>query len=162
MPRVDALYVVQSVARSQHGVVTVEQCRAAGVSGDEVRSLCRAGEWIRLNRGAYLVDAHLLEGIPRLSAVRAAAFSAGPLAVAVLTTAAELHGIAGLRRDDDVHVNLPGPLARNRRPTEPGVRLHQLVLGPDDVTTVEGLAVTTPARTAADLMLRVGRLAAVS
>jgi very-short-patch-repair endonuclease len=162
MPRVDALYVVLSLARFQHGVVTAEQCGAAGVSGDLIRSLCRAGEWIRLNRGVYLVDANLLDGVPRLSEIWAAALSVGPSAVAVLATAAELHGIAGLRRDDDVHLSLPGSMARNRRPTEPGVRLHQFVLSPNDTTTVEGLRVTTPARTVADLLLRIHRFTAVS
>ena len=107
MPRVDALYVIRMAAARQHGVVTADQCRAAGLSGDEVRSLCRAKEWVRLNRGAYLVDADLVDGVPRLSAIRAAAFSTGPDAVAVLATAAELHGIAGLRRDDEIHLSLP-------------------------------------------------------
>jgi hypothetical protein len=162
MPRVDTLYVLLRIAQRQHGVVTAEQCRAAGVSGDEIRSQCRAGEWIRLSRGAYLVDARRFEGVPRLSAIRAAAISAGPSAVAVLATAAELHGIAGLHRDDDVHVSLPGTNARNRRPTEPGIRLHQLVLKPGETTTVDGIDVTTPVRTLADLVRRVDRLTAVS
>jgi very-short-patch-repair endonuclease len=158
----DALSVVLSTARLQHGVVTAEQCRAAGVTGDLIRSLCRAREWTRLNRGVYLVDADLLDGVPRLSRIWAAALSIGPSAVAVLATAAELHGIAGLRRNDNVHLSLPGSQARNRRPTEPAVRLHQFVLKPNDTTTVEGLRVTTPARTIADLLLRVRRYTAVS
>jgi very-short-patch-repair endonuclease len=159
---VDALYVLLGIAKRQHGVVTTEQCRAIGVSGDEVRSLCRAGEWSRLSRGVYLVDAQRFDGVPRLSAIQAAALSAGPSAVAVLTTAAELHGIAGARREDAIHLNLPGLDARNRRPTEPGVRMHQLVLRPGETTTVEGIGVSTPARTVADLLLRVDRLTAVS
>jgi very-short-patch-repair endonuclease len=159
---VDALYVLARKAAGQHGVVTADQCRAVGLSGDEVRSLCRSGDWKRLSRGAYLVDADLLDGVPRRSAIRAAAYSTGRDAVAVLATAAELHGIAGLRQDDEIHLSLPGPSARNRRPTELGVRLHQLVLRDGDTTTVEGIAVTTPIRTVADLVLRADRYTAVS
>jgi hypothetical protein len=149
-------------AARQHGVVTAEQCRQAGVSQATVKRLCRAKQWTRLNRGAYLVNAESHDGVPRLSAIRAAVMATGPDGVVVLSTAAEVHGLAGLRRDNDIHLSHPGANAHNRRPTEPGVQLHQLVLKPDDVTTVDGMTVTTPVRTVADLALRVDRLSAVS
>jgi hypothetical protein len=88
-------------------------------------------------------------------------FSAGPPAVAVLGTAAELLGLTGLRPEAAVHVSLPGAAARPRRMIEPGLSLHQFVLRPDEVTNVDGLVATTPARTAADLLLRVDRYSAV-
>jgi hypothetical protein len=53
-------------------------------------------------------------------------------------------------------------LARAKRVTDNGLCLHQFVLRPGDVTTVDGIAVTTPARTLADLVLRSGRLISVS
>jgi len=162
MSRVDPWDVISRVAARQDGVVTAEQCRQAGVSASDVKRLCRSKEWIRLNRSAYLVRAKPDGDPPRRSVIRAALLSAGPNAVATLATAAELHGIAGMRRDDDVHVSLPGSQARNRRFTEPGVRLHQLVLRPGETTTVDGIDATTPVRTLADLVRRVDRLTAVS
>jgi hypothetical protein len=160
---VEPLELIRRTAARQHGVVTSRQCQIAGVSPDVIKTLCRDKRWLRLDRAVYLVDADLLaDAPPRLSVIQAALLSAGPTAVAVLDTAAELQGIAGLRRSDLVHLSLPGPHARPRRPTEPGVRLHQLVLRPGDTTIVEGMLATNPVRTVADLMLRVDRLTAVS
>jgi hypothetical protein len=143
--------------------VTMAQCREAGFTAGQVRSLCRDRRWLRLHEGLYLVDTQSGDGIPPRSAViRAAMTSAGSQAVAVLGTAAELWNIAGAPGEDVIHASLPGPLARARRTTDNGVWLHQFVLRPEDVTTVDGIAVTTPARTVADLVLRSGRLTSVS
>jgi len=151
------------VAAAQHNVVTAAQCRDAGITDGQLKSLCRDRRWLRLNEGVYLINADELIGDPpRRSLIRAALFSAGPHAVAVLNTAAELHNIAGLRRDDQIHVSLPGVRARPARVSDPAVRLHQLVLRPDDITVVDGNPVTTPARTIADLILRTDRFTAVS
>ena len=40
--------------------------------------------------------------------------------------------------------------------------MHQFVLRADETTVVDGIPVTTPARTVADLILRTGRMSAVS
>lgn len=160
---VDSLYVIRMVALGQSGVVTAAQCREAGFTPGQVRSLCRDRRWLRLNEGVYWVDAEVSEGDPpRAALVRAALFSAGPHAVAVLGTAAELLGIGGLRRDETIHINLPGDHARPRRCTEPGVRVHQFVLRADETTTVDGISLTTAPRTVADVILRTDRLMAVS
>jgi hypothetical protein len=155
--------LIRTIAASQSGVVTASQCREAGISESRIRTLCRDRRWLRLNEGVYLVDADRHDGEPpRAAIVRAALLSAGPHAIAVLGTAAELLGIAGLPAAPTVHVSLPGPLARPRRVTDPSVRLHQFVLPPDQTTVVDGVAVTTPARTVADVVLRSNRLVAVA
>ena len=175
------LQMIRIVAADQQGVVTAEQCRDAGVGRFTVQRLCRSRQWLRLSRGAYLVDAEDIREPPRTAMIRAAVLSAGPVAVAVLDTAAEVHGIAGIVRPSAagarpggpaafervspaaaVHVSLPGSAARARRVGEAGVRLHQFVLRPDEITTVNDVRVTTPTRTLADLLLRVDRLTAVA
>jgi hypothetical protein len=149
-------------AAAQHGVVTATQCREAGLTEGRLKTLCRDRRWLRLNEGVYLVDADLLTGDPpRRSLIRAALFSAGPHAVAVLGTAAEVLNLGGLHRDPTIHISLPGERARPERSTEAGVRLHQLVLRPDDTTVMDGFPLTTPARTVADLILRTDRMTAV-
>jgi very-short-patch-repair endonuclease len=160
--RVESLTGIRITAADQHGLVTSAQCRAAGISPQTVQRLCRSGEWQRLNRAVYLVDADRYDLIPSVTMTRAAVLSAGPHAVAVLETAAEVLGIAGVHHAGRVHVSLPSALARPRRPTEPNVRLHQLSLPAADIVVVSGLRVTTPARTVADLMRRSDRLTAVS
>src|SRR5690606_9292929 len=155
----DPMSLIRMVAAAQHNVVTAAQCRDAGLTDGQLKTLCRDGRWLRLNEGVYLINADELAGDPpRRSLIRAALFSAGPHAVAVLDTAAELHNIAGLRRDDRVHVSLPGVRARPVRSSDAGVRMHQLVLRPDDIMVLDGNPVTTPARTVADLILRAARL----
>jgi hypothetical protein len=151
------------VAVGQSGVITASQCRAAGLTESQVRTLCRDRRWLRMNEGVYFVDSERYDEVPpRTSVIRAAMFSAGPHAVAVLGTAAEVHGIAGLPRDETIHVSLPGALARPRRATEPALRLHQFLIRPDESTVVDGIAVTTVVRTVADVILRVDRLTAIA
>jgi hypothetical protein len=77
----------------------------------------------------------------------------------VLGSAADLHGIAGLRRSDVVHVNVPE--SRVQR-TAGDVVVHQMVLAAGDLTSVEGITTTTVSRTLADVMLRSERYDAVS
>ena len=118
------------VGAAQYNVVTAAQCRESGVTEGQVKRLCRDRRWLRLNDGVYLLDADVVSGDPpRRALIRAALFSAGPRAVAVLDTAAEMLNIAGLPAGGTIHVNLPGPQARPRRSADPQVQTHQLVLG---------------------------------
>lgn len=185
MRGVSPMQMIRLVADAQEGVVTAGQCRQAGVSPDAVQRLCRSRRWLRLSRGAYLVDAEDLREPPRPALIRAALLSAGPAAVAVLDSAADIHGIAGIIRRPStppedgagwngppaftrpgpaavVHLSLRGSLARPRRICDPTIRLHQFTLGPDEVVAVDGVLVTTPVRTLADLLLRVDRYTGVS
>jgi hypothetical protein len=173
------MQIIRLVAEDQQGVVTMAQCRDAGLDLDVIQRLCRSRTWLRLSRGAYLVDADDIPEPPRAAVIRAAVLSAAPCAVAVLDTAAEIHRILGILRPAPahpsgpppfervrpsaaIHLSLPGGSARPRRIYEPAVRPHQFVLGPDDVMTVDGIRVTTPIRTLADLLLRVDRFTGVS
>ncbi len=63
-------------------------------------------------------------------------------------TAASLHGVGDLL-DTQVEVTLPGRYQSRRE----GLLAHMGVLEPDEVTLVEGLPVTTAARTVADLVV---------
>ncbi|RKR89092.1 hypothetical protein BDK92_3429 [Micromonospora pisi] len=98
----------------------------------------------------------------RRARIRAVVASFGPEATAVLGTAAELHGLAGLRTDPKVHVSVPGAVARPLRSSDPAAVVHQLLIPPAQLGTVAGIPTTTAPRTAADLLLRLDRFAAVS
>ena len=149
---------MNGVAAEQGGLVRADQALAAGFSRNEIASLCRSGRWRRLARAHYLITAGPVE---RTSRIRAAVSAAGPDACAVLRTAAELHGIQGLRRSDQIHVNVPGSRPRHQRADGLTV-VHQLALARTDRTTVDGVGTTTVPRTLADLVLREGRFEAVS
>src|SRR5262245_54168362 len=106
-----AMAVLEKIASDQNGVATAEQWWAVGLSETEVRTLCRSRRWLRLSHAAYYVAVHNGDA-PRVAHIQAAVLSAGPFAVAVLETAAELHNIAGARTTDALHINLPGFKAR--------------------------------------------------
>jgi len=108
----DPIEIVARDAAATDGVITASQAVRLGVDRTRVRDLCRAGRWRRLARGAYLVEPAFRDEVPRRALIRAVVASLGPGAAAVLHTAAELHGIAGLRRTDDVHVSVPGDAPR--------------------------------------------------
>jgi very-short-patch-repair endonuclease len=156
---VEPLYEIRLMADRHHGVVTAEQCRRVGLSPDDVKKQCRRRDWLRLHRGVYSVRG---PDPSRKALIMAAVLSAGPAAVAVLATAAELHGLAGARPEPSIHVSLPGAGARPRRATELGIVLHQLTIQPGQVTSVDGIPATTALRTVADLLLRTDRMSAVS
>ncbi|MEV4654722.1 type IV toxin-antitoxin system AbiEi family antitoxin domain-containing protein [Micromonospora sp. NPDC049301] len=158
----DALDVVRRVAVERDGIVTLPQARAAGLSTHEVQRLCRSGRWRVVARGSYLVDADLYDGVPRRALIRAAVASFGPAAAAVLATAAELHGLAGMRVTELIHLSVPGPVARPARLAHPEVVVHQLVIPPEHLVRVDGIGATGPLRTLADLCLRADRFSAVS
>ena len=146
----------------EDGVVTLREVLAAGLSRADVRRAVESGRWQRLGRAVYRIEATrgADPAATRRASIRAAVLSLGAGAVAVFDTAAELHGIAGLPRGVTIHVSVPGVGAKVR--VDDRVRVHQLSLPDDAVTSVRGIPVTTPLRTAADLICRVDRDAAVS
>jgi very-short-patch-repair endonuclease len=156
---VDRLGLLRQVARRQDGVVTRGQALVTGWSAHEIDTLCRAGRWLRLAHGAYLVDPTDAPA-SRRARVRAAVLSLGPGAAAVWGTAAELHGIAGLPRSDEIHVVVPSRAGKRRVGDD--VHVQQVDLVRTELHTVAGIPVTRPVRTIADLLLQTGRYAAVA
>jgi very-short-patch-repair endonuclease len=150
--------VIASIAARQHGVVATAQLRRAGVSEDAIRARVLAGRFHRLHRGVYAVGhpRPALEG--RLMAA-VLAVGGGPESVAgpVLAHwgAAVSHSSAGYLwkllppPPGPVDVIVAGTSGKARRE---GIRLHRSVtLTRNDVTSMEGIPVTTPVRTIADL-----------
>ncbi|MGB6181779.1 MAG: hypothetical protein WBF79_11095 [Rhodococcus sp. (in: high G+C Gram-positive bacteria)] len=122
------------------------QLRERGVSDGEVRSAIRAGTIAAVRRGYYVDtseahDRYLLE-------IRAALMASSADMVLSHTSAAAVHGIAVWPDDDRVHltVNRSTGGRRSRLRIVHASRLH-----PDDVEVVDGLRVTSPARTVVDL-----------
>ena len=125
---------------------------AAGLSDDDLARLRRSGTLERVRRGAYLdgADERLRRREARHAlAAHAAALQLPPGAVLSHVSAAVLHGLPAWGVPlDRVHVTRDGTSGGHRRPT---LHVHVTPLHPDEITTVDGLAVTTAARTLADL-----------
>jgi hypothetical protein len=125
---------------------------AAGLSDDDLARLCRSGGLGRVRRGAYIdaADERLRNREARHAlAARAAISRLTPGTVASHVSAAVLHGLpAWGTRLDRVHVTRDGLTGGHRRRT---LHVHVRSLGADDVTSVDGVAVTSVARTLADV-----------
>jgi hypothetical protein len=127
------------------------QLLADGYSDDEVRRSLRAGRLLVVRRGSYINSAALPEKPEQRYAlrVRATAPDLAPDAVISHASAAAIFGLPLWDvRLDRVHVT------RDRRHggrVDPRLHVHSAVLPPEDLVIVEGLAMTSVARTVADL-----------
>ncbi len=136
---------IATIAGQQHGVVTVEQLRAAGIGRTEVSRRVQAGRLHRLHRGVYAVGHR---GLSWRGQWLAAVLSAGDGAVLSHSSAAALwqflRPIPG-----PVHITVGAAVHRRARP---GLRIHRSrTLASRDITRRHGIAVTIPARTISDI-----------
>ncbi len=136
-----------SLARRQHGVVARRQLVALGLSGQAIQHRLDTGRLHRIERGIYAVGR---PGLTRRGKWMAAVLGCGSRAVLSYGSAAALWGI-GAERGGPVDVTIP--LASPRR--HPGVLVHRRPsLRSRDVTSHDGIPVTTPVRTLIDLATR--------
>jgi hypothetical protein len=137
---------IRDLAARQHGVLTRAQLLELGFAPGAVDRSLKAGRLQTLQRGVYVLGPVL----PPLAREMAAVMSCGHLAVLSHRTAAHhwhllLHPA---RSNDPIEVTVAGrdPGAR------PGVRIHRVrSLEPDEVTKLQRIPITTPARTLLDL-----------
>src|SRR5215469_1657634 len=134
-------------------IATTAELLAAGHSERQIETLVRNGALIRIGRGVYadgargreilkLKDGHQLLGLAAALAV------VGPSSVASHQSAAYLHSIDLLGKPGAAVVTCPPERGRRGRT---GIQVHAVTLPDEQVTTVVGLRVTTPARTVIDL-----------
>jgi hypothetical protein len=133
------------LASGQHGVLSLPQLTTLGVSARAAQKRAAAGQLHRIHRGVYSLAP------PELVSVRgrymAAVLACGADAVLSHRSAAALHDLRSTARAR-IEVTVP------RRSTldHEGLEVHRsTTLTPADVTTVDGIPVTTVARTIADL-----------
>lgn len=143
------------LAARQWGLLTTMQAETEGISRLQLARLADAGLIERVDRGIYAVPATVEEHTP----LRAAWLSldpsmfaedrlVDPVASGVIShaSAATLHQVGDLL-DDYPEITVP-----ERKQSRRSIRLHRGTLRSDEVTIVDGLPVTTPARTVADLL----------
>jgi very-short-patch-repair endonuclease len=127
----------------QHGVVAREQLRSLGLGERAIQRRIRVGWLHRVHRGVYAV------GHPDLTLrgrFLAAVFSAGEGAVLSHFSAAVLWNLVP-ERGPRVDVTVPGGARKGGR----AVIVHRSPLSKEEVTTRDGIPVTSPARTVLDL-----------
>jgi hypothetical protein len=144
------------IAARDGGVVTRDAACRAGLQPADLAGVVGRRNWPRAHRGVYL-PRHRVRTAAVVARAAVAALDPQPATVSH-HTAARLHGIPLTRRAGVDHVTVPRSA---RRPHRPRLQIHAHDLAPDDVTTVAGLAVTSPVRTLVDLLLDADHLTAV-
>lgn len=137
-------------AAAQHGVIARGQVLAAGGTDTVIRVRLRSGRWERHRPGVYR-----LAGSPdgHFQRLWSAHLAAGRRSVVSHEAAGALHRLAGLQRGPIV-LTLPHP----EHARLPGATVHQISdLEPCWVWRLDGLPVTTSARTVVDLAALLSR-----
>lgn len=136
---------VAAVASRQHGVVTRAQLYEAGLTRRVVERRLAEGTLRRLHQGVYRVGPLM---VPR-SREMAAVLACGACARASHRSAGWLWGLSPRPGDAwPVEVKVPAGRVVRRR----GIRAYRTRdLEAEEVATVDGIAVTSPARTLVDL-----------
>lgn len=135
--------MVRDLAAAQHGVVARRQLVEAGLTARKIDGQVARGELVLLHRGVYALGHRQLR---REGFWLAAVLAAGSRAVLSHREAAALHAI---RQSNRARIDVTAP---GRRRSQAGIELHHApTLHSDDITVVEGIPVTTVARTLIDL-----------
>jgi REase_MTES_1575/AbiEi antitoxin C-terminal domain len=136
---------IACIAKGQHGVLSRAQALRCGATAGAIEWRLRVGRWESPLPGVYKVA-----GAPTTwrQPAMAACLSLGPRAVASFRAAAALRNFPGIKRAT-VEVTVP----RNRHRIDSSeIIVHTTrELPEEDVTTIDGIPVTKPARTLLDL-----------
>jgi very-short-patch-repair endonuclease len=136
--------VIAALADAQHGVAARAQLLVMGLTKTQIDHRIKARRLHAVHRGVYAVGHRALTQEGRWMAAVLAAGSGAALSHATAAAAWDLRPGSGV-----IDVSIPTRAGRERRP---GVRIHRSgTLRPDDVTTLRGIPVTTPARTIVDV-----------
>jgi very-short-patch-repair endonuclease len=137
---------IAAIAAQQHGVVSVEQLREAGLDKHRVRHRVRIGRLHAVHRGVYAVGHSYLSGEGRWMA---AVLACGTGAVLSHRAAATAWRLLPDQPSAPVDVSIPSDTGKKIRR---GIRLHRCPsLDPKTITRHRQIPITTPARTIADL-----------
>jgi hypothetical protein len=135
---------IAEFAAARHRLIRASELQAFGVSSYAISQWAKCGRLRRVHRAVYVYGGGELTEDARLYA---AAMAIGEDAVLGHIAAAALGGFWPYHVPATVDVIVPRHVASRR-----GIRVHSVnELPPDSVTTVRGIPVTTPARTAVDL-----------
>ncbi len=132
------------IAGQQAGYFSARQARQAGVSKALLSHHVKSGRFLRPRRGVYRL-AHFPE-MPHAD-LFIAWLAAGEKAVVSHERALLLYGLTDLL-PAEIHLTVPRTASRRL----PGVRFHTAHLEPEEITTRQGLPVTTVLRTITDLI----------
>lgn len=139
----DARSSVAAIARSQRGLITTRQLRAAGLSPSAIRRLVGCGWLVRVHRGVYLLGAVAMDFPTR---ALAAVLACGDGAVASHAAAAFIWRLIP-EEPALVDVTVDWRQTRDR----PGIRTHEAPIARRERRVRQGVPLTSPSLTLLDL-----------
>jgi len=139
-PNYNLLY---GIAENQAGYFSAQQGHESGFSWERLSENAAGGRFARLSQGVYRL-VHF-PGSPHED-LFVAWLRCGPNSVISHESALSAWGLSDVL-PGEIHVVVPRTASRRRK----GIRLHTNRLVLDEVTRVEGLPITTAARTIADV-----------
>lgn len=152
-----ALEDVVDLAADQWGLVTTAQAEKLGVHRHRLASAVSSGRMERIAHGVYAMAGVPDSPLTRLRAAYLGADAAATLAerkrrlpdsgVVSHTSAAVVHGLGTLRA---LRHEMTFPVRRQTQRRD--IKYHLMKIGPESITEVDRLPVTTVERTAADLL----------
>jgi very-short-patch-repair endonuclease len=135
---------IADLAVRQHGVVTRAQLLGLGISPAAIGRRLRSGQLRALHSGVYVVGPIQSARAHELAAVLAG----GPEAWLSHTSALHVWKLLPIDAPRPAHVSVPANRCRSR----PGVVFHRVApLADDEWTVLDGIPITTPARTLVDV-----------
>ena len=146
-----------ALAEQNDGLVTANEARAIGIVDSVLARLTQRGKLERVARGVYRIPYYPTDRLSQYrEAVLWARASHGPENVALShETALAIYGISDVN-PSRVHIAVPKG-ARLRRQKPKWITVHRGQLLSTDVTTHEGLPVTTVPKSVLDVLKETGR-----
>ncbi len=132
------------LAERQHGVVAGRQLLALGLHPQAIKRRVANGRLHRLWPGVFAVGR---PHVTRHGRWMAATLTCGDEAVLADESAATLSGMDGCERSSLIQIIVPPGVRRRRK----GISVRTALLDPTHVGTIDGIPVTSPARTLLDL-----------
>lgn len=140
---------IRGLATRQHGVVSRSQLLNVGISSGAIGRRLESGALRCTHLGVYTVGPVESPGTAPMAAVLAG----GPAAVLSHTNALHLWRMSEAGQRRPIHVTVPGS-GRGRRA---GIRFHRVArLEDDERDAIDGIPVTSPARTLVDVAAMLG------
>jgi predicted transcriptional regulator of viral defense system len=142
--------VLYGIAEDQSGYFTAAQARAAGLHQVRLVQLAQQGNIERVTRGVYRFTRYPVSQLGHYMAAVLWPQVRRPEVVGVVShqSALSIHGLSDVS-PAQVHLTLPTTI-RLRREVPKVLAIHYADLAPSDVERVEGVPVTTPARSIRD------------
>ncbi len=132
------------IAEAQAGYFTARQAHEAGYSRERLSGVTARDQFIRVQRGIYRLP-HFPAS--RFEDLFVAHLRTGPNSVISHDSALAVYDLSDVL-PSEIHVIMPRTGSRRRD----SLRLHTNKIDVDEVTRREGLPVTTPSRTIADVI----------